>query len=293
MFKRGIENQAFIDALKELFNDKNSFWYKIVNDNDLFIAIRDEYINVYYKGNSICKLSFNNGKLVNETHYKYLLNPNLSDIYVKAIDGTFEHQNSEMKFIPSLSDIDLIKTASNPYSGEEKSGVHLMLKKWDDVIDTEIAFDDSSRIDLLKIEKKGNSELKLVFYEAKHFSNPEIRAQGQDEPKVINQLKRYEGTLKLHESEILESYKIVCRNKKDLEIVKNCNLIDGVLNNKLSIDFQPKLIIFGFDQDQKDGRVWKQHKDKLQTILGDRLELKGNIQKSPPYARNIKSKDGH
>ena len=43
-FKRGIENQKFIDALNKLFSDKSSFWYNMVNDQDLFIAIRDEYL---------------------------------------------------------------------------------------------------------------------------------------------------------------------------------------------------------------------------------------------------------
>ena len=57
-FKRGIKNPKFIDALNVLYADKTSFWYKMVNNPQLYIAIRDNYINVYYKGQSLCKLAY-------------------------------------------------------------------------------------------------------------------------------------------------------------------------------------------------------------------------------------------
>ena len=87
-FKRGIRNPDFISALNNLLSNSQSFWHKIVNDKSLFIAIRDEKINVYHKGNSVCKLWFEKGKVIGETHYKYLLDPYLNQ-YVKSTDGVF------------------------------------------------------------------------------------------------------------------------------------------------------------------------------------------------------------
>ena len=66
-FKRGIENSQFIKALNE-----NNHWQQIIKDNDLFVAIRNEYINVYYYGQSIARIEFIKNKIKWTTHKKYL-----------------------------------------------------------------------------------------------------------------------------------------------------------------------------------------------------------------------------
>ena len=62
-FKRGIRNPDFISALNNLLSNSQSFWHKIVNDKSLFIAIRDEYINVYHKGIAFANYGLKRGKL--------------------------------------------------------------------------------------------------------------------------------------------------------------------------------------------------------------------------------------
>lgn len=59
-----------------------------------------------------------------------------------------------------------------------------------------------SSIDYLILE-----EDKLVFYEAKHFSNSEIRSRNI--PKVFAQIDRYEKALIQHKNEILNSYNLI------------------------------------------------------------------------------------
>ena len=44
----------------------------MASDPSLFIAIRDGYLNVYYSGNSLLKLSLDGERLAGEIHYKYL-----------------------------------------------------------------------------------------------------------------------------------------------------------------------------------------------------------------------------
>src|ERR1035437_2567349 len=267
-FKRGITNQAFINALNKLYNDENSFWHKMVNDKELFIAIRKDKINVYHNGNSICELHFENSKIIGKTHYKYLLRPNLKDCYLKSIDGNFSLDSPMKKFINSLDDYPLIKKSSLAYSGEEKTGVHSISIKEKNVIDVEITFSQAGRktdrIDYLKLEEtKGN--LKLVFYEAKHYTNAGNRATNDDK-NVLGQIKRYEKSLRVHETEIIKSYKAVCKNLQELNLIKppNDNFIKRVADGEnILIDYEPKLIIFGFDQDQKDGSNWKEHHKKL------------------------------
>jgi hypothetical protein len=280
-FKRGIRNPDFISALNNLLSNSQSFWHKIVNDKSLFIAIRDEYINVYHKGNSICKLWFEKGKVIGETHYKYLLDPYLNQ-YVKSTDGVFLLSNPECKFITSLNSLKHIKEASSAYAGIEKTGVHSFIVKGQDILDIEIAFindvNSTDRIDFLKLEKNNKTQmLDLVFYEVKHFSNSEIRANKTQSPKVLDQLARYEIALNTHKADILISYKLVCENMKDLNLIKGNALIESVALGieSLEIDFKPRLIIFGFDQDQKDGKVWKNHRERLEKVLLNRLKTKG------------------
>jgi len=62
-FKRGIRNPDFISALNNLLSNSQSFWHKIVNDKSLFIAIRDEKINVIIKGIAFANYGLKRGKL--------------------------------------------------------------------------------------------------------------------------------------------------------------------------------------------------------------------------------------
>jgi len=45
-FNRGLKSDKFIDQLKE--EAKNvSWWADVLNDPKLFVAVRDDYLNVY------------------------------------------------------------------------------------------------------------------------------------------------------------------------------------------------------------------------------------------------------
>jgi len=295
-FTRGITDKAFISALNNLLSNKTSFWYKIVHDKDLFIAIRNNFISVYYRGNSICKLSYKKGDIIGSTHYKFLLNPDLNE-YIKSQNGIFPSIQIKSRFLSSLDDIKSIKKASSIYAGLEKTGVGIISMKKNNVVDVEITFEDDDtfesateelsrefkkkgRIDYARLEGKDN--LKLVFYEAKHFSNSEIRSNGT--PKVFGQLDRYIKSINAHQVDIIQSYTIVCKNLKDLNLTKSRKLVERVANGeKFSIDFEPRLIIFGYDKAQKDSKRWKEHREKLEHTLGkNRLRTIGHIVNEKP-----------
>lgn len=93
-FKRGITNPKFLEILNKLKQDSGTFWYKILNDNRFFVAIRDNYLNVYFYGQSVAEITYDtfNGTLKYKTHkkyigengtgYKYVTNEELTDIDV-------------------------------------------------------------------------------------------------------------------------------------------------------------------------------------------------------------------
>jgi hypothetical protein len=274
-FKRGIQNMAFIKALNELYNDKNSFWYNMINDKELFVAIREEYLNVYYKGQSICRLEYNNNVVKGRTHKKYL--GIKEDGYFISENGIILNKQSKVK---SLNEIDQLKKNIETHIGKEKENSYSeILNNNKGIFDVEITLVNNkitkpikkldyeiSSIDYVALEYNEN---KLVFYEAKHFTNPEIRSRTT--PRVFGQISRYEEALCLHEKEVLSSYNLVLQNLNDLHILTTRNTLNKkLITGKISIDFKPKLIVFGIDSDKKDDI----HLKKLREHFGNRLILK-------------------
>lgn len=228
-FRRGIHNENFINALNELYNDKSSFWHMMINDKELFIAIRNKYLNVYYKGQSICRLYYKS-IIRGATHKKYLGIDEPGYFY--AENGKFLNENSEIK---SLAEISQLKANITKHVGNEKNESYTeILNNEICILDVEIAFVSPrvdelikkskykiSSIDYLALERDRYGEQLLVFYEAKHFTNSEIRSRM--EPKVIKQMKRYKQVLHDHKDEITSSYELVTKNLLDLHILNKRN----------------------------------------------------------------------
>jgi hypothetical protein len=276
-FKRGINDEKFINALNELYKDKSSFWHMIINDKDLFIAIRNEYLNIYYKGQSISRLYYKNC-ILGATHKKYL--------GIKE-PGYFYSENgkilNEKSIIKSLSEINQLKENIKIHVGKEKAKSYTeIINNEKCILDVEIAFVrpkvgkpvkkseyEISSIDYLAFEYDSNDEPILVFYEAKHFTNSEIRSRS--EPKVIGQIKRYEQALKDHSDEIIRSYKLISKNLLDLHILDKRNYKGtGISKKDITIDFEPRLIIFGNNQNSVNDK----HLQKLHAYFGKRLILR-------------------
>ena len=276
-FKRGIKDEKFINSLNELYNDKSSFWHMMIDDKELFIAIRNEYLNVYYKGQSVCRLYYKN-IIRGATHKKYLgIN---EPGYFYSENGKFLDEKSKIK---SLAEIIQLKVNINKYVGKEKDKSYTEIINYEKcILDVEIAFVrptvvkphkkseyEISSIDYVALEQDSDDEPILVFYEAKHLTNSEIRSRS--EPKVIGQIKRYKQALKDHNDEIIRSYKLVTKNLLDLHILNKRNYKGtDIQMNYLRIDPEPRLIIFGNNQNLVNDK----HLKKLHVFFGKGLILK-------------------
>lgn len=258
VFKRGIENQIFITEL-----NSNPQFQKMIADEDLFIAIRNEYLNVYYYGQSICKIEFVNKKIKWTTHKKYL------GIDESGYADTGSH----------LEDLEKLKKKAREYGGKEKEQVkeQILKNKALCILDVEVTFGREENfgkrsIDYLAVERN-NNKISLVFYEAKHFDNPEIRAR--EIPKVFEQIEKYETALKdlLHKIEILNSYKTIYKNVLELNLNNKNKLTEliGANIDSIEIDNEPRLIIFEIEPSKMDDM----HIQKLKQKFGqNRLILK-------------------
>lgn len=287
MFKRGISD-GFVQALKIW-----PHWGQIIKDGDLFVAIRNEYINIYYQGCSLFKISFKEGRLTSETHYKYLVHPNVKNPYVSwngerpALEGR-ENEILIHEFKPNL-----LKKSAHWYAEPEKVGVQSILKSNKNVVDVEVALSPKSdveiddedqntkgkrvadRIDFAAIQKRGGKAF-IVFFEAKRFDNSDLKSQ-KLEPRVFEQIKRYETFINNNSAYIKTSYGRVCTNLVDLHPGRYADLEELARSpDQLTVDPEVRLVVFGYDEDEDKGAVWNKHKKKLLNHFHDRLLLKGS-----------------
>jgi hypothetical protein len=249
------------------------------------LGIRDNYLNVYWRGCSLFKIERDGETLKFSTHPKYLVDPDLSKPV--AFDGSdFRVQERVQEIAPLIEKyegpktLDKMKRAAKSYSGEEKEGVHaLACVRGNNVIDTEIAFDretegdhskSTQRVDLACLEDVQGS-IRLRFWEAKLYENKELRAAGGNEPRVVKQVSRYRAKLEEHRDEVIKSYGKVARNLVDIARwagipEKFGNLVGRVAGGEPFVLDDPPFVglaIYGFDAEQKKSERWEKHLNKL------------------------------
>ena len=284
-FKRGLKDE-FVEALNREYEKDGGWWKKIVDDPELFIGIREDYLNIYFHGSSLLKLEHTGGHLVGETHYKYLLKSpcrdELDNKYVNFKKGYFDPLNGMESYRDIGEDIDAIKKkAAASLRGTEKKGVHKIILRNENIIDTEIAFPGSGkRVDFAALREEKN-KLKLVFYEAKVFSSSEIRA-GVGKPQVIDQLEKYEKILSERAEGIRKSYSRVATTFLDLAgCGRRSALFQQAKEGSFEVCPEVRLVIFNFNGAQREaanasGGLFARLKD----ILGkNRVLTKGDPRK--------------
>ncbi len=284
-FNRGLSKE-FVGALNDEYGN-DGWWRNLVDDQETFLAIRGEYINVYYRGCSLLLLELKENRIVGSVDYKYLLRPDLHDgnRSIKILDGKPQiGEDCSHFFLGDLGDVNDLKRAVEPYAGEEKIGVHKIILNNPNVVDTEIAISDNGRaprIDLAALHKV-DGRIEVMFYEAKHFNNPDLRANEAGTPKVLKQISTYSRLLEEQCNDLRNSYTDVCRNLSELCGVakrhpERHKLLGDIEmgTSHLFVDTEPWLLVFGYDADQKDGLNWKKYRDRLRKELGGRVKMVG------------------
>lgn len=305
-FTRGIRDIKFIDMLNDA-----PWWANIIEDKDLIFGIRNNYLNIYFKGNSLAKIERESKGPRAKIHYKFLVPPSLGekiDPYISVGNQKeIDLKKVFKRFTGSMDQFASAKRASIPYSGLEKSGVHEIVKRNDNIVDVEITISRSQkemepdqedepeeydyrsltldrkkkmRQNVIRIDFSAihafDDKCEIVFYEAKHFSNKELRAERGLPPPVLGQLNDYQKVLAIKDvqDQIITSYGLVCKNLVSLGIKRQSSLYGKIADGRLalSVNPKPKLIIFGYDADQiRVNSNGKKHLDKLAKSLPDRL----------------------
>lgn len=284
VFKKGLSVE-FMAALAELAQ-KNGWWQDVLADASLIIGIRNEKLDVYWNGQALFHAYFD-GKRVNvNTHVKYLLDPDLSELPALNEDGTFHVESTPILTSYAPGTLSKLKRAANLFSGMEKQGVQAIARANENIVDVEICLDakdldtrhDNPRIDIAAFEQRPDGGVELVFWEAKLFINSEVRAKPPASPKVVRQINEYKEVLQAHQTEVLASYRQVAKN-----LVAIAEMSGGVRKIGIAIRVVAEdgeklrmsspanvgLVIFGFDADQKaEDSIGHTHFKNLKDQLG-------------------------
>ncbi|KQO73442.1 hypothetical protein ASF18_16755 [Methylobacterium sp. Leaf89] len=126
------------------------------------------------------------------------------------------------------------------------------------------------RLDVASVEERGvPGEAWLVFHEAKLAANPGLRSKTT--PAIVAQVARYRASLTEQAERLAKGYPALCRDLVRLDALRNAvrtprgldavtprdPLIAEVASGarRLRVDPEPRLVVFGFDADQRDGAL--------------------------------------
>lgn len=290
LFRRHLE-PALVDALNELHaSPAGGWWRKLLKDSEIFVALRDNTLNAYYRGCSLAQIKLVGGEVRAYTHYKYLLCPSIVNPYIEARSDQFrflEHLEGDLGsiFISGPSDVGSMKKAASPYAGDEKKFVGEVIKINGNIFDVEIAlsadtsskdegYPEPGRIDFALL-RYSSHHIEVVMHEVKLFSNTQaLRSSGKDEkiPDVLNQIRKYERLLHANADALRDSFIEAAHDLRSIVGMSDQRKFwaNAILDSRenFRINLQPVILIGGFDQDQKTGSIWKPHLNKLEEALG-------------------------
>lgn len=256
-------NEDLVRSLNEQAKDQSSWWYKLITDPKVFIALRDGYLNAYVNGGSVARIGYWRRQLTCKVHLEYLTLPVSGTPYVDlAATGNTAGPRSLIADLESYAkEFRRIKTRTGLFIDAERQDENTIASGLPCVIDMELAYKRAAtmepvdenpelvpegrrskggRIDLVVALEDG----RLVFAEIKLWSNNELRADGT--PEICKQLGDYHKWIKNEEDSVIDAY------SNAIEILDK---LDGRFFNKrklprptsLKVDPIPRLIVLGYD----------------------------------------------
>lgn len=268
-FQRTLD-QDFIDALNQLHDQPASWWRKLVDSTDVFLAIRNNCINAYSGGMSIGKIVRERRSIRLLVHEEYLTLTG-RDPYVDLLSpktGRIRQIVSDEKGY--LSNLTRIKKRAGRFSGDERNGTNCIACRVQTVLDMEAAISgkeqdpdpenekadssDDGRMDLIVL----TTDLRLLIIEAKMYANTELRAKGT--PKVCDQLQRYHRFLSSKGKDLESAYRNVITLFGNLrggffeKRAGHASLLRAQSElHSVRVDPVPRLLVFGYDGLQEHG----------------------------------------
>ena len=288
-FEKCLNSQENAPVFQKLCKD--------IETGVVFPAIREEFICFYYKGSRIfvfdCKKGFqthakyaaaiNKNDYIRQSEYsKDIFFANFADAYDRIKENAALYAGLEAKGVADLYhksfgkdakqkylvlDIEIAFAKKDPKQTELQDDLNAnapdedLLSNADEITQGEYSApknDDQNkhdRFDILLLEVETGT---LRFVEAKHYLNKELWSQKGTLPKVISQIERYLKVLNTpsKKKEILDTYSGYIQQLESLFPIKT-HFTGDTTEMKIDSQAPVALWVFGFDKDQREGRLKK------------------------------------
>lgn len=240
---------------KQLSECKPIWWQNIVNKrDDFYIEVRkDNYIDVYFNGGAIMKLSYSNG-FKGEIHFEYVpLKSQKNYVPFVFSDDNIKIATDKLAIgaIDNFSSVGISafqKRIAKFFPANSEKGIQAdFVLKNSAFIDTEFAYNTPGgiiRFDLVWIDLRTH---KLYVVELKTIGDKRLYVNGNRQTdsvddKIDLQLKKYRTFIRENTQNLHDHYERVFAVKKDLGILrgelKDLNSLDGY-----SFEERPILLI--------------------------------------------------
>lgn len=230
-----IINRFFNQTNFKRMKDDFKFLFEIIKDEDfrgeLDLALRDNYFNLYYKGNSLAKVEFNKGN-----SYKISINEKFFKDTGAAKDKRFPEAEEKRNYFETILDKKLlypffqkkyikqfISKIRKVNNGEEITLEQAIITDnldREDIIIIDRQIEDKGlkkRMDLLALRqvKNNKNEYNFCVIEVKLGNNPELKNE------VANQLNTYVSHIKKYFNDYKHCYEKQYEQKIKLNLIFN------------------------------------------------------------------------
>jgi hypothetical protein len=306
-FRRGLSPDAF-RALAAMAEDPSDNWWKDLlalwspsgasaGSRPLRLAVRDGYLNLYLRGQSIAKVGFNRraGPFA-EVHVKYAFADAREQTYARLSGVGFAARKvgREGSYAGLSTLLEWMGRASR-WETPEKVQVERFTADNPRIIDLEMGLPAHAeratplRIDAVALEPT-LAGAQVVFWEAKRVTDGRVRSQSE-RPEVVDQVGAYTRYLSDdgHEAAVVAAYRETCRSLLEFasmagpSCVRSLDpLIRGVAEGcvDLTVDRTPRLVIFGTDAELRHP-AWRAHQAKLTQLGVPLLTLRSDPYRLP------------
>ena len=268
---------------------------------ELRLAVRNEYMNFYSKGQSIARISFGRGgsSPTMRIHEKYVKkSSDGGQRYIKLSGDTGRDPDGRPVAWRGPKMLQAWVRNSRRYSGTEKSCIDALVGVSPKVIDLEMglpAFDDRKtalRLDMVALEGTPK-DIRLVFWEAKMIGDKRLRSR-DGTPTVFDQINAYQRYLEspTRRKQVTKAYRNCCRIIRDLHsMATRAGMITQPLDplivaagdpgSNLEIDETARLVIF--DEGEKPNEdAWRKHlhvlRDRVRVVIVEQRLIRNPLE---------------
>jgi hypothetical protein len=266
----------------------------------LRLAVRNGTLNFYRCGQSVARVSVENGIPKAEIHEKYVLGSEErpEGRYLTLSAGGDLIRRGEV--VRRYGGVEMLKkwiARAQTYTGAEKSFVDQLVAANGDIIDLEMGLpasdgvDSAPRMDIVSLERAQDQQLNIVFWEAKLVTDSRLRTSGPvisgTSPEVLQQLQNYVAFFERkgngNRAQVAQAYRrtaqlLVVFHRQAVSLGNPHSLSNAIMTAArpevtLHVDAMPRLVVGPPQGKDWSREAWQKHAQRLREAGVTLLDL--------------------